>query len=121
MIKGLLKGLSVAYTDKNTALFDRIKTVLAMIARPGSSTAGEKTNSGDQCKILMTELTSMLLKPHKDSGLHKTYQDSFLHLSKFFWDDEDQREFLSSTFRDLLKRFLQGRCAVGSALSLKFW
>jgi len=47
MIKGLLKGLSVAYTDKNTALFDRIKTVLAMIARPGSSTAGEKTNSGD--------------------------------------------------------------------------
>lgn len=33
LIKGLLKGLQVAHQDKNTILFDRIKTVLTMIAR----------------------------------------------------------------------------------------
>jgi hypothetical protein len=33
LIKGLLKGLAVSHNDKNTALFDRIKTVLAAIAK----------------------------------------------------------------------------------------
>ena len=33
LIKGLLKGLQVAHRDKNTILFDRIKTVLTLVAR----------------------------------------------------------------------------------------
>jgi len=33
LIKGLLKGLQVAHQDKNTILFDRIKTVLTMLAK----------------------------------------------------------------------------------------
>mgnify|MGYP000860078605 CR=1 FL=1 len=33
LIKGLLKALQVAHQDKNTILFDRIKTVLTLIAR----------------------------------------------------------------------------------------
>ena len=33
LIKGLLRALSVAFQDKNTALFDRIKTILAMIVK----------------------------------------------------------------------------------------
>jgi len=33
LIKGLLKALQVAHSDKNTILFERIKTVLTLIAR----------------------------------------------------------------------------------------
>jgi hypothetical protein len=33
LIKGLLKALQVAHSDKNTILFDRVKTVLTLIAR----------------------------------------------------------------------------------------
>lgn len=33
IIKGLLKGLQVAHTDRNTILFERIKTVISMMAR----------------------------------------------------------------------------------------
>lgn len=33
IIKGLLKGLQVAHADKNTILFERIKTVISMMAR----------------------------------------------------------------------------------------
>jgi len=33
IIKGLLKALQVAHQDKNTVLFDRIKSVLSQIAR----------------------------------------------------------------------------------------
>jgi len=37
LIKGLLKSLQIAHQDKNTILFERIKTVLAMIARGGQA------------------------------------------------------------------------------------
>ena len=33
LIKGLLKALTVAYKDKHTTMFDRIKAVLALIAK----------------------------------------------------------------------------------------
>lgn len=36
LIQGLLKGLNVAHGDKHTILFDRIKSVLALIAKSAS-------------------------------------------------------------------------------------
>lgn len=33
LIKGLLKGLQVAHQDKNTILFERIKSVISMMAK----------------------------------------------------------------------------------------
>ena len=33
LIQGLLKALTTAHKDKHTILFDRIKTVLAMMAK----------------------------------------------------------------------------------------
>ena len=41
LIKQLLKALQVAHADKNTILFERIKTVLTLIARGNSSSEGE--------------------------------------------------------------------------------
>ena len=35
LIRGLLKGLSSAHTDKNPILFERIKSVLALMAKQG--------------------------------------------------------------------------------------
>jgi hypothetical protein len=43
IIKGLLKGLQVAHSDRNMILFERIKTVISMIARgpqQGADTEG---------------------------------------------------------------------------------
>jgi hypothetical protein len=37
IIKGLLKGLSVAHADRNMILFERIKAVISMMARGGAS------------------------------------------------------------------------------------
>lgn len=35
LIRGLLKGLSSAHTDKHPILFERIKSVLALMAKQG--------------------------------------------------------------------------------------
>ena len=64
LIKGLLKALQVAHADKNTILFDRIKSVLTMIAKGGV----KKSRSDDEesgvankdSKILMTEVMALV-------------------------------------------------------------
>ena len=123
LIQGLLKGLTVAHGDKHTTLFDRIKSVLAMIARQSSSTGAQsaeeskKSSEGKECKILLTEMMAMLLRQHKDAGLSKAYSDSFIVLTKHFWEDASQKEFLIFTYKELLKKFLAGRCANGSGLN----
>jgi hypothetical protein len=132
LIQGLLKALTVAHGDKHTTLFDRIKSVLAMIAKQSSastthatlSTSAEESKSsgeGKECKILLTEMMAMLLRQHKDAGLSKAYSDSFIVLTKHFWEDAAQKEFLTFTYKELLKKFLAGRCANGSGLNQKFF
>ena len=41
LIRGLLKGLSTAHKDQSKALFDRLKSVLALMAKQGSSQDGK--------------------------------------------------------------------------------
>lgn len=67
MIKGLIKALQVAHADKNTTLFDRIKTVLTLIARSQSSGACSDVKNA---KVLMTEIVALVLKPTKDAKMH---------------------------------------------------
>jgi len=69
LIKGLLKSLQVAHQDKNTILFDRIKSVLTLIARGTSQTTQGEQGMKDS-KILMTEVMSLVLKPTKDQKMH---------------------------------------------------
>jgi hypothetical protein len=125
LIQGLLKALTVAHNDKNTTLFDRIKSVLAMIAKQSSSAQSieesKKAGEGKECKILLTEMMAMILRQHKDAGLSKAYSDSFIVLTKHFWEDAAQKEFLIFTYKELLKKFLSGRCANGSGLNQKFF
>lgn len=45
-------------------------------------------NEGKECKILITEMMAMLLRAHQDAALSKAYSDSFLVLTKQFWEGD---------------------------------
>jgi hypothetical protein len=89
IIKGLLKSLQVAHSDNNAILFERIKTVIAMMAKgpqmQGASGATEEEDSIKENKIVMTELMAQLLKQGKDLQMLKAYQDCFLLLTKQYY------------------------------------
>lgn len=108
LIQGLLKGLSVAHKDKHQALFDRIKAVLTLIAK--QSAGGNQQAGSTECKMLLTELLTMLMRQHNDAALYKAYSDSLVVLIKHFWETPANHEFLTFTFKELLKKFLGGRC-----------
>lgn len=121
LIQGLLKGLTTAQNDNNTILFDRIKTVLASIAKQSSnSTEEHKASDGKECKMLLTEMMTMLLRTQKDQALSKAYADSFVVLTKLFWEDPSQKEFITFTYKELLKKLLSGRCNPQCGLTQKF-
>jgi len=96
VIKQLLKALQVAHADKNTILFERIKTVLALIARGNTSSQEESKGTSAPVKlskeemsaqnkdrkILMTEVVGLVLKPTKDAKMHQAYIDCFVALTK---------------------------------------
>jgi len=138
LIQGLLKALSVAHKDQHTILFDRIKSVLTLMAKQGSpqqvsssatnpeeSKATGQESNASECKVLLTEMMSMLLRQHKDPALQKAYSDCFILLTKHFYekseDDKATRDFLVFTYKELLKKFLQGRCAQTSGLNPRFF
>jgi hypothetical protein len=64
IIKGLLKGLQIAHQDRNMILFERIKTVISMMARgqQGQTKIANQTDEEEEGgvtkenKIVMTEL-----------------------------------------------------------------
>jgi hypothetical protein len=77
IIKGLLKGLQVAHSDRNIILFERIKTVISMMARGPQVISGEGEEASDDSikenKIVMTELMTQLLKNSRDQQMLKAY------------------------------------------------
>ena len=62
IIKGLLKSLQIAHSDHNAILFERIKTVISMMARgpqgqiKAGAGSGEEDEGIKENKIVMTEL-----------------------------------------------------------------
>ena len=97
LIRGLLKALSTASTDKHTILFERIKSVLALMAKQGSQAKeneGEATENGategaessDEAGLLLSEMSRLLLKPNADPANSKAYADCFTLLTKHYYD-----------------------------------
>lgn len=137
IIKGLLKGLQVAHSDRNAILFERIKTVISMMAK-GPQTGGtqkiplaeDEVESGDaddvdgikENKIVMTELMSQLLKSGKDQLMLKAYQECFLLLTKTYYQSGNDKlvKFLAFTYKELLKTFLGGRMQ-SNAINVRFF
>lgn len=122
LIKGLLKALQVAHQDKNTILFDRIKTVLTMISK-STQTSVVSTEDIKNSKILMTEVVALVLKPTKDKKMHQAYVDCFISLSKQFSQSKDDKlqKFVTFTYKELLKKFLGGRGASAHCLNQQFF
>ena len=119
LIKGLLKALQVAHSDKNMILFDRIKSVLTMIAKGGVQQSEDTSeNANKDSKILMTEVMALVLKPTKDAKMHQAYVDCFITLTKHFSDSNDAQlvKFVGITYKELLKKFLGGRGASSHCL-----
>ncbi len=79
----------MAHSDRNLILFERIKTVISMMARGPQAVAAEGEEASDESikenKIVMTELMSQLLKNSKDQQMLKAYQDCFLLLTKTYY------------------------------------
>ena len=123
LIKGLLKALQVAHADKNTILFDRIKSVLTLLARSGGVSGGEGKESSKESKLLLTEVMALVLKPTKDQKMHQAYIDCFISLTKYFSQSEDLKmvKFVSFTYKELLQKFLGGRGASAHSLNQQFF
>ncbi|CDW74667.1 UNKNOWN [Stylonychia lemnae] len=131
LIKGLLKAMQVAHADKNVILFERIKSVISIMAK-GSQQKGDENgkdkdeNEGDENiksnKIIMTEIMSLLLKQNKDQQMQKAYTDTFMFLTKYFYQSNSQKlqKFLIFTYKELLKTFLSGRTQ-SNTINVKFF
>lgn len=131
-----MKGLQVAHTDRNTILFERIKTVISMMAKgpqqqqqvngaaaQDSENEGEGSGAGiKENKIVMTELMGQLLRHSKDQQMQKAYVDCFLLLTKTYYQSGNPRlmKFLAFTYKELLKTYLGGRLNSG-AINVRFF
>ncbi len=130
IIKGLLKGLQIAHQDRNMILFERIKTVISMMARgqQGQTKIANQTDEDEEGagikenKIVMTELMNQLVKASKDQQMVKAYQECFYLLTKTYYQSGNKQlvKFLAFTYKELLKTFLRGRVS-SSAISVKFF
>ena len=89
-----------------------------------SASSGSEDALKEQ-KILMTETMAKLLKPNKNAGLNKAYSDIFLLLTKHHYGkdgtENPMRPFVITTYKELLKKFLQGRTNMKSGLSSKLF
>jgi len=130
IIKGLLKALQVAHADKNTVLFDRIKSVLSQIARGSGKQSQDDAGTQSQAKegdkdskLLMTEVMGLVLKPTKDKQMHQAYTDCFFTLTKQFCDSNDKQliKFVAFTYQELMKKYLGGRGASAHCLNQQFF
>ena len=124
LIKGLLKAMQVAQADKNTILFERIKSVLTLIARgnPGHTEADDESSQKDS-KMLITEVMALVLKPTKDAAMHQAYVDCFITLTKQFSESQNPQmvKFISFTYKELLRKFLGGRGTSAHCLNQQFF
>ena len=68
-------------------------------------------------------MMQMLLKSNQDASLSKAYSDCFILLTQHFYEQNQKqiREFLSFTYKELLTKFLSGRCNQSAGLNLNLF
>merc|ERR1711957_784999 len=117
LIQGLLTSIKVAHQDCHKIMFDRAKSVLATMSKTGLTIETDQSEESlKEQKILLTETMATLLKPQKDEKLVKVYTECFLMLTKHHFENESLRPFVTSTYKELLKKFLN-RCPSSAGLS----
>ena len=72
--------------------------------------------------MLLTELSKLLCKQHKEPTLQKAYSDCFLLLTKHFYEQGKGKcsVELVDTYKELVRKFLAGRVMAGSGLNIRF-
>ena len=123
IIKGLLNALNIAHKDNNAVLFSRIKSVLSLMARGTSSHGQVSSHELKDCKLLLTEVMGLVLRPTKDRSMHQAYMDCFFTISKQFSDSEDKQlvKFVAFTYKQLIMKYLGGRGTSNKSLNPQFF
>ena len=71
--------------------------------------------------MIITEMVAMLLRSSRDPQLLKAYADCLILMTKHFYEDAKNHDFLTFTYKQLLKKFLGGRCAQTTGINLKLF
>lgn len=112
--KGLLDAMAIAHTDKSDVLFDKIKAVIVTMAKEtkGANTGGEvDENEKNHKTILFTEILTKILNPKLDAKVSSVYRTAFFYVIKSLKEDKDFRKLIRSSYKELLKCYLQKRAS----------
>ena len=81
---------------------------------PSPSTASQDTND---TKLLLSEISRLVQKQHKEPAIQKAYTDCFLLLAKHYSNDQEGVKALTLIVKEMLQKFLGGRIMAGSGLN----
>lgn len=112
--KGLLDAMAVAHNDRSNVLFDKIKAVIITMAKETKSTSasGEISEEEKQGKtILFTEILTKVLNPKLDQKVSSVYRTAFFYVIKSLKEDKDFRKLIRSSYKELLRCYLQKRAS----------
>ena len=93
-----------------------------MQSQTSTAAAADKIGSADETKLLLSEISRLVLKPQKEQAIQKAYSDCFILLTRHYYDSgcAKNRAQLVATYKDLLNKFLSGRVLAGSGLNIRF-
>ena len=78
----------------------------------------EETTKSDDTKLLLSEISRLVMKQHKEPAIQKAYTDCFLLLAKHYSTGEPQSvQALTLTAKEMVTKFLGGRVMAGSGLN----
>ena len=110
--KGLLDAMAVAHYDKSSTLFEKLKKVIVTMAKETKATEGEDdVDEKNHKTILFTEILTKILNPKMDAKVTSVYRTAFFYIIKSLKEDKDFRKLIRSSYKELLKCYLQKRAS----------
>ena len=111
IIKGLLDSLAVAHEDRSYVLFDKIKSVILTMAKQSKGSLKKTQEDSQAITILFTEIIQKIINPKIDPKVSSVYKAAFFYLVKTLKQDKEFKKFIKSTYKELLKCYLQDRAS----------
>lgn len=112
--KGLLDAMAIAHQDRSDVLFDKIKTVIITMAKETKVAADGEQLSDEEKQgktILFTEILTKILNPKLDPKVSSVYRAAFFYVIKSLKEDKDFRKLIRSSYKELLRCYLQKRAS----------
>lgn len=119
--RGLLDAMAVAHRDKCEVLFEKIRTIIVTMAKETKLTDNEEINQTEKNNkvILFTEILTKILNPKFDAKVSSVYRSAFFFVIKSLKEDKDFKKLVRSSYKELLKCYLQKRAS--NTLTLDFF